>query len=440
MPAKVTNYPVSGYTIDWNDIVGKPDTFPPEHHHETHEAGGEDEVAGGAAGGVATTIATGTVKVDNNSAGNPVALTSAGHGVAVDPHTQYTLDTDFLDHVADVDGAAHLTVDEDAALGGTSGAPSALNKFVTDSDPRNTNARTAAAHAASHENGGADEINVGGLSGVLADPQPPIIGAGAAQAVAGNDARLTNARTPTAHKASHEKGGLDEINLAGMLGVLANPQPPIIGALGTEAVAGNDARLTDARTPTAHAASHKSGGADSIKLDELAAPTDVATLNASTTAHGLLKKLDNVATNFMNGQGNWAAPPALPVAATQAQQETGTDVATFVTPGRQHFHPSACKCFGFTTGAGTPVLNATSYNVTSITDTAIGRLTVTIGTDFSTANWTGQVNTTGLTAAVKMTQLVTKAAGTVILESASAATTLADPGVGWDWAFFGDFA
>lgn len=53
------------------------------------------------------------------------------------------------------------------------------------------------AHASSHQNGGSDEISVAGLSGVLADPQPPIIGPGAAQAVAGNDARLTDSRAPT---------------------------------------------------------------------------------------------------------------------------------------------------------------------------------------------------------------------------------------------------
>jgi len=32
------------------------------------------------------------------------------------------------------------------------------------------------------------------------------------------------------------------------------------------------------------------------------------TNNASTTKHGFLKILDNVATNFLNGQGNWAVP------------------------------------------------------------------------------------------------------------------------------------
>jgi hypothetical protein len=73
-------------------------------------------------------------------------------------------------------------------------------------------------HATSHENGGGDEITVAGLSGVLADPQPPIIGAGGSQAVAGNDARLTNSRTPTAHAASHADGGSDPIDVTDLDG------------------------------------------------------------------------------------------------------------------------------------------------------------------------------------------------------------------------------
>lgn len=46
---------------------------------------------------------------------------------------------------------------------------------------------------------------------------------------------------------------------------------------------------------------------------------DNATNNSSTGAHGFLKKLDNVATNFMNGQGNWAAPSTgQPIPSTSA--------------------------------------------------------------------------------------------------------------------------
>lgn len=80
------------------------------------------------------------------------------------------------------------------------------------------------------------------------------------------------------------------------------------GTLANTACEGNDARLSDARTPSAHAASHQSGGADAIKLDDLAAPDDNTDLDASTTKHGLLKKLSGTATEFLNGSGSWATP------------------------------------------------------------------------------------------------------------------------------------
>ena len=43
-----------------------------------------------------------------------------------------------------------------------------------------------------------------------------------------------------------------------------------------------------------------------IALDTLGSPTDITTLNASTTAHGLLPKLPNDATQFLDGTGAWA--------------------------------------------------------------------------------------------------------------------------------------
>ncbi|WP_395737460.1 hypothetical protein [Prosthecobacter sp.] len=58
----------------------------------------------------------------------------------------------------------------------------------------------------------------------------------------------------------------------------------------------------------AHAPRHKSGGLDAIKLDELAAPTDVTTLNATTSAHGLCPKFPGGTTDFLRADGNFAAP------------------------------------------------------------------------------------------------------------------------------------
>lgn len=62
------------------------------------------------------------------------------------------------------------------------------------------------------------------------------------------------------------------------------------------------------------------GGADQIKLDDLAAPDDNTDLNASAAKHGLLPKLSNVATEFLNGQGAFAAPAT---AAHHANHESG---------------------------------------------------------------------------------------------------------------------
>lgn len=71
--------------------------------------------------------------------------------------------------------------------------------------------------------------------------------------------------------------------------------------------------------------------------------------------------------------------------AAQSDQETGTSTTTFVSPGRQQYHPSAAKGWADIAGAGTSI-NA-SYNVTSITDTATGHVTVNWTTAFSSANY-----------------------------------------------------
>ena len=57
------------------------------------------------------------------------------------------------------------------------------------------------AHHTTHENGGADEISVSGLSGALADAQ-----------------------TAAAHKTSHQDAGGDEISVTGLSGLLADDQ------------------------------------------------------------------------------------------------------------------------------------------------------------------------------------------------------------------------
>ena len=74
--------------------------------------------------------------------------------------------------------------------------------------------------------------------------------------------------------------------------------------------------------------------------------------------------------------------------AVQSDMEAATSTILAVTPGRQHFHPGMAKFVCMTTGLATPALQTPpAYNMTSITDAGVGRLTVTIATDFSSANW-----------------------------------------------------
>ena len=64
----------------------------------------------------------------------------------------------------------------------------------------------------------------------------------------------------------------------------------------------------DARyAPLVHASRHQVGGPDPIALDTLAAPTDITTLNATVSAHGLLRKLSGSAGDVLKGDGTWGA-------------------------------------------------------------------------------------------------------------------------------------
>jgi hypothetical protein len=57
-----------------------------------------------------------------------------------------------------------------------------------------------------------------------------------------------------------------------------------------------------------HQSRHNTGGADALKLDDLAAPDDNTDLNASTSAHGLLKKLPGGTTDYLRADGSFADP------------------------------------------------------------------------------------------------------------------------------------
>ena len=132
--------------------------------------------------------------------------------------------------------------------------------------------------------------------------------------------------------------------------------------------------------------------------------------------------------------------------ATQADMESGSSLTSFVTPGRQHFHPSAAKCW-LVCGVAGNILG--SYNITSIADTGTGVVTITIATDFSGTTYAcvAQVQATATTWAVANARechirSATIAVGSIALDCIdnTGTTNLVKDPTTWHMAAFGDHA
>ena len=163
-----------------------------------------------------------------------------------------------------------------------------------------------ATHASAHLSNGGDPIAAASITvrGTVTTTTSN------SQAVSTDDSRMTNTRTPTAHASSHQNGGGDEIATAT---AAANAIPKAgagskldigwlpTGSSSTTVALGNDARLSDARTPVAPTASTL-GGIKSfdctgtghlLKVDLTGMPTCTADTGggmADPGSNGLLKR------------------------------------------------------------------------------------------------------------------------------------------------------
>ena len=191
-------------------------------------------------------------------------------------------------------------------------------------DVRLADARTPKPHKATHQTGGSDAItpaDIGaaaktiqikpgtGLTGggtLEADRTLTVsYGTAAGTACQGNDARLSNARTPTAHKTTHATGGTDALTPAD-IGAVPTTVQVIAGtglsgggslaanrtlavSFGTTAgtvCQGNDSRLNNARTPVAHKATHAAGGADALTPEDIGAASNTVKIRAGVGLSG----------------------------------------------------------------------------------------------------------------------------------------------------------
>jgi hypothetical protein len=197
---------------------------------------------------------------------------------------------------------------------------------------------------------------------------------------------------------------------------------------------------------TAGAALTALGGATAAELADVAA--DVASLSGqlassekthiatgttaqrpATPAEGDIRR-NTTTTRWEGYVAAWQNFMTDNDAASQAQQEAASSTAVFVTPGRQQYHPGAVKAWGKFAGA-TGTLSA-SHNVTSVVRDSEGTYTVTIATDFSSADYVVQLGYTSAGGTRITLMLTSQAAGTFVIRAEEDDDSVADP----DQVFF----
>lgn len=174
------------------------------------------------------------------------------------------------------DNANDPSAGQKAALAGTSGVPGVGNEYVTDDDPRNTNARTPVAHdiqGASHTAAGLTIGHVLRASGAasfsfaaIQDADLPATIARDSEVTAAVSAHEGAADPHTGYQKESEKGaagGYASLDGSTLVPVAQLPAATTaakgVVELATDgesaanvAVQGNDARMSNARTPTVH--------------------------------------------------------------------------------------------------------------------------------------------------------------------------------------------
>lgn len=225
-----------------------------------------------------------------SAAGFDAAGTAAGllgtHEGAPDPHPGY---------VTTAEGAALITAHEAA------GNPHPVYLTAAEGDAVYAPLATGVTNGDTHDHVGGDGATIayGGLSGI------------------------PSTFAPTAHASTHQNGGADEITVAGLSGLLADGQTPlghahVAGDITGTAVLTADARLSDARTPLAHSilgAEHTGfpgGTATFLRADNtFAAPTAEAAVTLTTVEKDLGSVPHRSGTFTITGAGLVAGKPVL---------------------------------------------------------------------------------------------------------------------------------
>ena len=113
------------------------------------------------------------------------------------------------------------------------------------------------------------------------------------------------------------------------------------------------------------------------KLDDFAAPDDNTDLNATAAAHGLLPKLSNVVTEFLNGTGVFSVPAGGVGVKVKAETRAANAASGDVSYTGYGFQPSGLIIFAylstsyFSIGSSDPVKACTNFHLTATTTFAV---------------------------------------------------------------------
>lgn len=290
-------------------------------HAASHKGDGADPIA------VASTSVSGLMSATDKSKLDGVASGA----------TANSSDATLLSR-ANHTGSQPMSTISDAGNAATRNVGTTAGTVAAGDDSRLTNARTPTAHAASHKGGGSDPIDTAttSVSGLLSAADKTKLDGVATGATANSaDATLLNRANHTGTQT------MSTISDAG------NAATRSVGTTAGTVAAGDDSRFSDARSPTAHAASHKGGGADAIdsatgsvaglmsagdktKLDAIEANADV-TDAANVAAAGAVMEADTStsAMQFVVDEDNMASNSDTKLPTQQSvKQYVDTQVAT----------------------------------------------------------------------------------------------------------------
>lgn len=295
--------------------------------------------------------------------------------------------------------------------------PTSLDNFTNPSptDPRNSPSH-ASQHADANDAIEALEAKVGvDGSAVTSSHDYKLSGVtGTAKAVATDDARLTDARTPLAHNHS-----ASEIT-SGTLDIARIPT----GTSSSTVCIGDDARLSNSRTPTAHASSHQHGG-----TDEIATATPTANAIPKADSSGTLDSWISSAGPTNRGLVTVSGNGDVAVVASTLMSPTNGNFGSFDVDGTRYnlvdsgYSPSSFDPAG---AASTAESNANAYTDTVVATKQPLDATLTALAGLTTAADRGIYFTGSDTASV----FVLTSAGRALLDDADATAQRTTLGLG----------